>query len=189
MVNSPWQSEKLSLRSSLAWSENSFLVSGCPGAGVGLRPLKPDLRLEGFREFPACLVHHQAGVCQPEPGQMTGWGDWILWRRGEEQYQREQVDDEGKKQWTGYRCEEWSSPWQVSWSWSAPDKCQVKLKHLSSGTLSEKHSVTNSQQLNKGKRKFKTSGFPNCIWRYIWDHLKVSEVPILSLILWTQQFY
>ena len=84
MVNSPWQSEKLSLRSSLAWSENSFLVSGCPGAGVGLRPLKPDLRLEGFREFPACLVQHQAGVCQPEPGQMTGGGDWILWRRGEE---------------------------------------------------------------------------------------------------------
>ena len=84
MVNSPWQSEKLSLRNSLAWSENSFLVSGCPGAGVGLRPLKPDLRLEGFREFPACLVQHQAEVCQPEPGGEIGGGDWSLCRRGEE---------------------------------------------------------------------------------------------------------
>ena len=76
MVDSPWQSEKLSLTNSLAGSENSFLVSGCPGAGVGLRPLKPDLRLEGFWEFPGCLVQHQAGVCHPNSSLMAE----IWWR-------------------------------------------------------------------------------------------------------------
>ena len=63
----------------------------------------------------------------------------------------------------------------TDWSWSVSDKCQVKLQHLSSEILSEKHFlVTNSEQLKIDKNFFTASGrLVNCVWRYIWEHLSL----------------
>ena len=78
----------------------------------------------------------------------------------------------------------WScdSPTLTDWTCSASDKCQVKLQHLSSEILSEKHFLlTNSEQLKIDKNFFTASGH----WSFGKLCLKVhmgtpsSEVPIV----------
>ena len=70
----------------------------------------------------------------------------------------------------------------TDWTCSVSDKCQVKLQHLSSEILSEKHFlVTNSEQLKIDKNFFTASGH----WSFGKLCLEVhmgtpdSEVPIV----------